>query len=341
MPISITRAYGSLVVSAASAGALWLDGEKLCDVPAGASANLGNIEAGERNLEMRYADGEPETKTVTVTGGQSSTVSFTWQKDGSRAMLSTVPASKPNSLVDAVYIPGGTFLMGSLDDAYATPHNVNLSSFWMAKTEVTQELYESVMGTDPSYFTGDSSRPVEQVSWYDAVAFCNALSQKEGLSPVYTITGTKVKADFGKNGWRLPTEAEWEYAARGGSQAASHNVKFAGSASLDDVAWYKDNSEKETHPVGSKTPNELGLYDMNGNVWEWCWDWYGSYPWVFFNLFQGGTQTDPKGPVSGMYRVIRGGSWYDDGDSCTVSYRKSSTPDGGYNDIGFRVVCSQ
>ena len=191
------------------------------------------------------------------------------------------------------------------------------------ENEVTQALYESVMGENPSKFKG-SNRPVEMVSWYDAVNFCNKLSQMEKLDQCYTINGTDVSwSNKSCNGWRLPTEAEWEYAARGGQ-----SYKYAGSNSVNEVAWYDDNSGNETHPVGQKKPNGFGLYDMSGNVYEWVWDWYGDYS------SQGGT--DLVGPNSGQARVYRGGSWGSGARSARVSDRFNGIPDGEYDYLGFR-----
>jgi sulfatase modifying factor 1 len=171
------------------------------------------------------------------------------------------------------------------------------------------------------------------------VEFCNKLSVTEGLTPAYAITArtptmgypitsATVTMDMAKNGYRLPTEAEWEYAARGGS--STHGYAYAGSNTIDGVAWYYNNSWGTTHPVGGKEVNELGLYDMSGNVWEWVWDWYGSYP--------SGAQTDPVGASSGSYRVIRGGGWDCDASYWTVAGRLNVVP--SYRDAigGFRVV---
>ena len=224
------------------------------------------------------------------------------------------------SAIDSVFVQGGTYRRER--------SQVTVSSFQIGKYEVTQAQYQRVVGKNPSKFTGDPQRPVEQVSWYDAVGFCNALSKSEGLNPVYTINGNNVTADFWKSGWRLPTEAEWEYAARGGN--GSRGYTYSGAEDADAVAWYSSNSNRITQPVGRKQPNELGLYDMSGNVWEWCWDWYGSYP--------SGAQTDPTGGSSGPYRVIRGGSWGDVADYGRVSLRYIFSPDNRDINYGFRVL---
>ena len=199
--------------------------------------------------------------------------------------------------------------------AYAAPKNT-VSSFYIAETEVTQALYKSVMGKNPSGFAGES-RPVEHVSWYDAVEFCNRLSEKEGLEKCYSGSGDKTKCDFSKNGYRLPIEAEWEYAAKGGDR--SGGFKYSGSNDIGEVAWYWDNSDEQTHPVKSKKPNELGLYDMSGNVWEWCWDWYSD---------------------SGTGRVSRGGSWDYNAGHCSVSYRGYDNPSSTNVNLGFRLARS-
>ncbi len=253
-----------------------------------------------------------------------------------------------------VKVEGGTFTMGAtkeqLPEAYGKEkpmHKVTLSSFLISKFEVTQELWESVMGTNPSYFTGDN-RPVELVSWNHVVDFCNKLSEKEGLIPVYTINKKKkdpnnnnkydelkwlVTCNFNSNGYRLPTEAEWEYAARGGNE--SKGYEYSGGNNIDEVAWYDASGNagmtaQYTSEVGIKQANELGLYDMSGNVLEWVWDWYGSYT--------SSSQTNPTGPNSGSDRVLRGGCWASLAVGCRVAYRDYFAPVYSSNNYGFRLV---
>jgi len=256
-----------------------------------------------------------------------------------------------------VQIPGGSFQMGQ--EGVATPvHNVTLTSgFYMGKYEVTQEQWEAVMGNNPSYFSSNpasgevqSKRPVEKVSWYDAIVFCNRLSMREGLSPAYRINGSTDPSEWGSvptsnnstwdavqivsgsTGYRLPTEAQWEYAAKGGNGSPG-NYTYSGSNTIDNVAWYPSNSNNKTHEVGKKAPNGLGLYDMSGNVYEWCWDWYESYS-------SNAPQTDPQGASSGSYRVTRGGSWYYSAEYARSTYRNLvNYPYSRGNVIGFRVVC--
>ena len=238
---------------------------------------------------------------------------------------------------DMVLVKAGTFTMGATPemkepfDWEKPAHKVTLTKdYYMGRTEVTQALWQAVMGSNPSHFkdlSGSQSSfwqklwgskstekscnlPVEQVSWDDCQQFIK-----------------KLNALTGKN-FRLPTEAEWEFAARGGNQ--SQHFQYSGSNNLDDVAWYEYNSNVKTHPVGTKQPNELGLYDMSGNVWEWCNDWYEDY--------SSDAQTDPKGPSNGPVRVIRGGSWLINARRCRSSYRFGSTRDGN---LGLRLALSE
>ncbi len=232
------------------------------------------------------------------------------------------------STTEMVYVEGGAFQMGSDTggDDEKPVHSVTVSSFYMGKYPVTQKEWQAVMGSNPSRFTGDKS-PVESITWYQAVEFCNKLSQKEGLTPAYTINGTNVSCNWNADGYRLPTEAEWEFAARGGK--LSKGYSYSGSNNLDEVGWYDSNSSRQTKDVGTKRANELGIYDMSGIVWEWCWDWYGDY--------SSSAETNPRGATSGSCRVVRGGCWggYDYG--CQVARRGYVDPDDSYDIFGFRL----
>lgn len=213
-------------------------------------------------------------------------------------------------------VEGGTFTMGATaeqgSDAFnsETPtHLVTLSSYAIGETEVTQELWKAVMGSNPSYLLGNQL-PVEMVNWNDCQTFITKLNQLTGAN------------------FRLPTEAEWEFASRGGKKSLGY--KYAGSNTVGDVAWYKDNSSSKTHAVAQKQPNELGLYDMSGNVEEWCQDWFGSY--------SSAAQTNPTGPASASSRVLRGGTYYFPVQGCRVSYRVGGIPTVAYSDVGLRLA---
>jgi formylglycine-generating enzyme required for sulfatase activity len=241
-----------------------------------------------------------------------------------------------------VFVEGGTFQMGSTtgDNDEKPVHTVTVKSFYMGKYEVSQKEWTAVMGTTITQqrdmankswpLKGESdNHPIYYVNWYEAVEYCNKLSLKDGLAPAYRGSGDTVICDFNATGYRLPTEAEWEYAARGGNKGPTA-YEYSGGNSVDGVAWYNGNSGGTTHPVGTKQPNSLGLYDMSGNVWEWCWDWYGSY--------SNGNQTDPAGASSVAYRVFRGGSWFTDAAYVRSAYRAYGTPSARNSSLGFRLV---
>ena len=204
-----------------------------------------------------------------------------------------------------IRVEGGTFQMDS-------NYKVTLSTYNIGETQVTQALWREVMGGNHSSHKGDNL-PVENVSWDDCQEFLKKLNKKTGKH------------------FRLPTEAEWEFAARGGNRSKGYT--YSGGNNLDKVGWYSGNSSSQTHPVKQKAPNELGIYDMSGNVWEWCQDYYGSYP--------SGSKTNPQGPSSGSYRVFRGGSWDYDASSCSPSYRDGYGFYDGHDFLGLRLALSE
>ena len=261
-----------------------------CDVNGDGEVNVSDVTALVNLIINGGGESEFKNRTFTVNG-----VSF-----------------------EMIAVEGGTFTMGATSeqgsDAYddeKPAHQVTLSSYYIGKTEVTQELWQAVMGSNPSKFSG-TNLPVEKVSWEDCQSFVIKLNE---------LTG--------KN-FRLPTEAEWEYAARGGNK--SNGFKFSGGNNIAEVAWYSENGNKISHPVATKAPNELGIYDMSGNVWEWCSDWYSS------SYYTSSSQTNPTGPNSGSYRVYRGGSWSGNARFCRVSHRDSNYPSYRFNYLGLRLA---
>jgi len=299
--INETLIYGRAVTinSTPSGATLFIDGNKIGNTP-----YSGSLAFGSHSLRIEK-DGKKAEKSISISqnGGENHfTLSF-----GPQTITETVNGVR----FDMVAVKGGTFRMGSESgESNEKPvRSVTLSDFTIGKTEVTQALWQAVMGDNPSYWKG-VNLPVEQVSWDDIQIFLQKLNQLTGKT------------------YRLPTEAEWEYAAKGGT--SSRSTTYAGSNSIDNVAWYDKNSGNKTHIVAGKQPNELGLYDMSGNVWEWCSDWYGSYSST--------AQTNPKGASTGSYRMIRGGSWNRSTQDCRSAFRNSIGPYYYYNFIGFRVV---
>jgi formylglycine-generating enzyme required for sulfatase activity len=209
-----------------------------------------------------------------------------------------------------IELPAGSIVLR--DDRTKQQWTVDIASFLLAKFPVTQALYAEIMAENPSTLKGEQL-PVETVSWKDAVTFCNTLSAKERLELCYSFTGEEITFHPEANGYRLPTEAEWEYACKAGTT----DIRYG---ELDAIAWYKDNSEKTTHNVGTKAPNTWGLYDMLGNVWEWCSDIYDE-------------------TVYGSYRILRGGGWYDEERGCLATNRRRSHPTSfKIDDLGFRIA---
>ena len=322
----------SITVMSDAVGAdVYIDDMYRGQIGANSTLVVHGISANKHFLVLQYADKKIEQDInvnsenfVFVSNLKSSQQQPIQLPDGGRMYATQPNKHTPNTTsdiigdFDMVFVEGGTFTMGATseqgtDALYGEKpaHYVTVSDFYIGKYEVTQAQWRAVMGSNPSKFKGDNL-PVEQVSWNDIQKFITKLN---------TMTGKT---------FRLPTEAEWEYAARGGNK--SKGYKYSGSNTLDNVAWYTNNSSSKTHPVGQKQPNELGLYDMSGNVWEWCQDWYGSY--------SSSSQTNPTGPSSGSYRVLRGGSWDSIAWCCRVSYRYGFNPDYRDDDGGFRLACS-
>lgn len=241
-----------------------------------------------------------------------------------------------------ILIKKGAFEMGKHTEFSENPVRVVTinTPFYMTETEITQKQWSDIYGHNPSWFKGEKL-PVETISWYEALEYCNALSVRNGLEPCYTfVTDDSVHCDFLRNGYRLPTEMEWEYAARAGAKLDTPNGDISSTIdgclpldpALDDVAWYCGNADFTTHNVAEKQPNQWGLYDMLGNVQEWCWDWYDAY------YYAESPPNDARGPALGTLKSCRGGSWYNQVFLSRLSARLFYRPSNRTNMIGFRIV---
>ena len=304
---------------------VFLDGTRL-----GTSPDMfKNIIMGKHKIKISKAGYTPKEVTIDVSEGQTATLTGSLEKvafDGNNKTFTVKGVT-----FTMVAVEGGTFMMGATSEQGSDAHygekpvhQVTLSSYYIGQTEVTQALWKAVMGTTISeqrdkvgtswslYGEGDNF-PMYYISWDDCQTFVSKLNQ---------LTGKR---------FRLPTEAEWEYACRGGKK--SRGYKYSGSNTIDDVAWYTSNSKRKTHPVATKSPNELGIYDMSGNVYEWCQDWYGSY--------SSAAQTNPTGASSGSVRVHRGGGWFNYAKFCRSSDRNGYLPDYRSSNLGLRLVLSE
>ncbi len=321
--------YGTLSVNYKPIGAeVWIDGKLL-----GSSPDIfKNVLAGKHKLTIKKSGYSDHSETITLSEGENKSLTGTLQQGAVATTTPTASGSVNSGSLGGnqtftvkgvkftmIAVEGGTFTIGATpeqgSDAKSDEkpsHQVTLSSYYIGKTEVTQALWEAVMGKNPSKFKGDNL-PVEQVSWDDCQEFIKKLN---------VLTG--------KN-FHLPTEAEWEYAARGGKKRRGY--KYSGSKNVKNVAWCSDNSDSKTHSVKTKQANELGIYDMSGNVGEWCQDWYGKY--------SSNAQTNPTGPATGSYRVSRGGSWNFSAGYCRSSCRDGYYPDDRYYGLGLRLVLSE
>ena len=317
---SPTPIYGIMDISSTpSRATVLVDGVEVGQTP----LILDKVLVGERKVTLKKEGYEPYEKTVTLTENADQIIVATLEVEKPKAPAFANGAKKTYTVngvsFTMVDVEGGPFTMGATSeqgrDAESDEkptHKVTLSNYSIGETEVTQALWQAVMGSNPSHFKGDLQRPVEKVSWNDCQTFIQRLNQ---------LTG---------GNFRLPTEAEWEYAARGGK--SSRGYKYSGSNTIGDVAWYDSNSLSKTRVVKTKQPNELGIYDMSGNVWEWCSDWYSS---SYYSSYLG---MNPTGPSSGSDRVLRGGSWNYNARSCRVANREDGFPDVRGGNGGLRLA---
>jgi len=313
--LELQAMLGNLDIMTTPAGAsIVLNGKQYGTSP----QTIKNLLIGDYSISLTKDGYTTINKKVSVSEGQSILINEKLTEKAVTTTETKTTTGRTSAIEpEMVFVKGGTFRMGATSEQgynvyndEKPAHSVTLSDYYIGKYEVTQAQWEAVMGNNPSNFKRDPNRPVEQVSWNDVQEYITKLNQLTGKT------------------YRLPTEAEWEYAARGGS--SSRGYKYSGSNTLSDVAWYDDNSNDETHPVGTKNPNELGIYDMSGNVYEWCSDWYGAY--------SSNSQTNPQGPSEGSGRVGRGGGWDGGAGLCRVSIRYGERADDRSSVLGFRLV---
>ena len=327
---ALSAIQGNLSVNFKPFGSdVYVDGVKVGQSP----RVFNGVLVGNHNVEIRKSGYATSRQTVTISEGQTASISgsltSSTSSSSTNALSSNSSSPSGNTItipvknginIEMVKVEAGSFKMGATPEMehpygnYEKPvHRVTLTNnYYIGKYEVTQALWKTVMGNKSSRFKGDNL-PVEKVSWNDCQKFISKLNKLTGKS------------------FRLPSEAEWEYAARGGNK--SRGYQYSGSNTIGDVAWYYGNSSSMTHAVGTKQPNELGIYDMTGNVWEWCQDWY--------DIYSSSPQTNPTGAVSGSCRVNRGGSWNCLARSCRASCRYRCTPDFRNGDLGLRLVLSE
>lgn len=309
--------YGSLNVESTPFATLYIDGKVVGETP----CFVPEILIGQHEIKLTKASYADYVENVIIAKDERKQVKATLTKQDKEQPVASKANDSSEDLTFTVngvsftmkLVEGGTFQMGSSDSNAKSDekpvHGVTLGNYYIGETEVTQVLWKAVMGSNPSHFKGDNF-PVNQVSWNDCQEFISKLNQKTGQN------------------FRLPTEAEWEYAARGGKK--SNGYKYSGSNTIGNVAWNTEDNSETIHMVKTKSPNELGLYDMSGNVREWCQDWYG--------LYSSSSQTNPTGPSSGIARVLRGGDCGSDAWGCRVLLRNSSNPVVKCMSWGFRLA---
>jgi formylglycine-generating enzyme required for sulfatase activity len=280
------------------------------------------------NFKQTIQEASQTAERAALSVSETDVISALTESSSEQSKINDNQPAKLSVIKNFITIPGGIFQIGNKEgDHDEIPvHHVTVNSFYIGKYEVTQKEYAAIIGKNPSGFKSDAF-PVESISWYDAIEYCNKLSEIEGLQPAYHGEGENITCNFKASGYRLPTEAEWEYAAGG-----KKNLKYAGDNDADTIAWYNDNSSGMTHAVGTKKANGFGIFDMSGNVAEWCWDVYGTY--------SGESQNNPTGASEGKTRVVRGGFFGNNEWNLRITARNNHTPIMRNSSVGFRIVRS-